>query len=531
MKVALCCIGRLENRYAVEYVEYYKSIGFDKIFIYDNNYDGEEHFEDVLQTFIDDGFVEVIDYRNKTLCQIPAYEECYNKHSNEYDWIAFFDFDEYLTFINESNIKSYLSDKIFNDYDCIHINWMYYGDNGYVKYENKPLVKRFTKPADFNVKITGNFPENNHIKSIVRGGINNLVWKSNPHSPHMNLRCCNGIGDKCDDTAFNPYNFEKCYLRHFATKTIEEWVKYRMKRGNADSTYEQFRKAVNPERFFIVNERTKEKEDILNEFLLEITPIRINNIDMFVGTHKDFKAPISNSAYKIIVGNHNITNNNNNNNLELIKCGDTNDFIDDKFYSEIYMFKNLIKMNYPFKDYVGFCHYRKYFSFLDDIPNVEEILKEYDCIVAKPIVSRFSMRQHYAINHNIEDLEIVEKIIDEKYKDYSASFKSFFKGKILIPYNMFIMRKEDFKEYVEFISNVLNDYLDVVGKDIVKRIEDNKDKYLKSFYPNNTIEYQYRIGGYLAERLTNVFMIHKFTKMKTYPVIITEDKYKQIKKE
>jgi hypothetical protein len=57
MKVALCVIGRLENQYAVEYVEYYKSLGFDKIFIYDNNHDGEEHFEDVLQTYIDDGLV------------------------------------------------------------------------------------------------------------------------------------------------------------------------------------------------------------------------------------------------------------------------------------------------------------------------------------------------------------------------------------------------------------------------------------------------------------------------------------------
>ena len=52
MNVALCTIGRLENRYAVEYVEYYKSIGFDKIFIYDNNFGNEEHFEEVLQPYL-----------------------------------------------------------------------------------------------------------------------------------------------------------------------------------------------------------------------------------------------------------------------------------------------------------------------------------------------------------------------------------------------------------------------------------------------------------------------------------------------
>ena len=36
-KVGLCVIGKKENKYAKEYVDYYKSIGFSHIFIYDNN--------------------------------------------------------------------------------------------------------------------------------------------------------------------------------------------------------------------------------------------------------------------------------------------------------------------------------------------------------------------------------------------------------------------------------------------------------------------------------------------------------------
>ena len=38
MKVALCCIGRTENQYAIEFVEWYKNLGFDKIFVYDNKH-------------------------------------------------------------------------------------------------------------------------------------------------------------------------------------------------------------------------------------------------------------------------------------------------------------------------------------------------------------------------------------------------------------------------------------------------------------------------------------------------------------
>lgn len=172
MKVALCCIGRLENQYAVEYVEYYKSIGFDKIFIYDNNHDGEEHFEDVLQSYIDDGFVTVIDYRDKEAAQLSAYNDCYSKYGDEYDWIAFFDFDEFLTLVKDKDIKSYLSH--FEGFQGVKINWMVYTDNGLVKNDGRGVLERFTTPMEYDKAVTYKFPQNYHVKSVLRGGINGL---------------------------------------------------------------------------------------------------------------------------------------------------------------------------------------------------------------------------------------------------------------------------------------------------------------------------------------------------------------------
>jgi len=45
-------------------------------------------------------------------------------NGNEYDWIAFFDFDEFLYFVdNNIVIKGYLS--TIKDFDCIHIRPYY----------------------------------------------------------------------------------------------------------------------------------------------------------------------------------------------------------------------------------------------------------------------------------------------------------------------------------------------------------------------------------------------------------------------
>jgi hypothetical protein len=135
------------------------------------------------------------------------------------------------------------------------------------------------------------------------------------------------------------------------------------------------------------------------------------------------------------------------------------------------------------------------------------------------------VKEQYKSAHNVEDLYVIGGIIADKYPQYAKIWHSFINGGVFVPYNMFIMKKEDFKEYIKFIFDILDEYVKIVGIDINKRIYDNIEKYIKRFSPNNSVEYQYRIGGYLAERLTNLFYITHFKKLGTCPVIITENKY------
>lgn len=164
---------------------------------------------------------------------------------------------------------------------------------------------------------------------------------------------------------------------------------------------------------------------------------------------------------------------------------------------------------------------------MDDIPNMDEIFEKYDAIVAKPLMYKTSVKEQYTYCHNIEDLYIIGGILADKYPEYCNAWHKFLNNKIFFPYNMFIMKRDNFKEYITFIYDVLDEYLKIVGTDIIKRIGNNVEKYLKNFSPNDTIDYQYRIGGYLAERLTNLFIITHFKKLQAYPVKITEDKYKK----
>ena len=227
MKTALGVIGRLENRYAVEWVEYYKQLGIDHIFIADNNHDGEEYFEDVLQSYIDENFVSILNYRNQLHIQEKFYTEMYNKIGNEYDWIMFFDFDEFLTLTEDKTIQDYLSRN--EKYNVICINWKAYTDNDLIYDDGRPCLERFTKSINNKEDINNTF-----VKSIIKCNINNVIF-NNAHIPtSISNNLIYGNNEFNDfigtNIMYNPINHNLAYIKHFYTKTIEEFIKYKVKK-------------------------------------------------------------------------------------------------------------------------------------------------------------------------------------------------------------------------------------------------------------------------------------------------------------
>ena len=58
-RVCLCTLGKQENRYIREFVEHYENYDVDKIYLYDNNDIEGENFEEVINDYIEKGFVEI----------------------------------------------------------------------------------------------------------------------------------------------------------------------------------------------------------------------------------------------------------------------------------------------------------------------------------------------------------------------------------------------------------------------------------------------------------------------------------------
>lgn len=273
-KVALCCIAKMENEYIRFFVEYYNNLHFDKIFIYDNNDPDGERIEDAISNYIKSGLVEIVDFRGRKVAQLAAYQDCYDKQNKEYDWIAFFDCDEFLTFTNGiEDIHVFLENKRFFPFQAIHINWMVYGDNELLDNDGRNVIERFISPIPYDTKGRyGTHLENSHVKSIIRGGLSNIVWSSTPHTPISKYyHCCTPEGKQVDlNSPFMQIDYDMLFLRHYSTKTIGEWVRNKMQRGIPDRPKDSWESLLNLDCFFYYNTPTKEKREYAEKMMKEL---------------------------------------------------------------------------------------------------------------------------------------------------------------------------------------------------------------------------------------------------------------------
>ncbi|MFI3277251.1 MAG: DUF4422 domain-containing protein [Rikenellaceae bacterium] len=171
-------------------------------------------------------------------------------------------------------------------------------------------------------------------------------------------------------------------------------------------------------------------------------------------------------------------------------------------------------------DYIGLCHYRRYFNFYKrgtsfcyytlirdeidslnlDVPNISTLFSKHDIVLAKPMVSKYSLHVGYCLSHFSKDIRIIEQIIAEKHPQYTHSVKHILHNcNRLSPYNMYIMKWSEFDKYCNWLFPIL--------KEAEARID-----------ISNYDDAQKRVYGYLAERLLNLYVYHNKMNVKYYPI-------------
>lgn len=291
-KYVVFACAKNEEGYIREWVEYYLSIGFDKVFIADNNEEGNDLQYQAVKDYVDSGIVQMFDVRGHESVQVLMYSrfcECGN-----YKWCGYFDCDEFFEMGVYNNVKDFLP--TLEEYDCISFNWVLFGPNGNVFKKEGSIRERFPNPLGPILYMK----ENVFIKSIVKGGEGRFkhCWFNGSHIP-----ACENPDIKYSIGGYNepyasktihahfPPSYKLAYIRHYYTKSYEEW-KVKAGRGWPDET-----KTLDISRYYLFNESYavpvdnflnglfidgykigREWEDRINEYSV----IKLNNEGDFV---------------------------------------------------------------------------------------------------------------------------------------------------------------------------------------------------------------------------------------------------------
>jgi len=168
-------------------------------------------------------------------------------------------------------------------------------------------------------------------------------------------------------------------------------------------------------------------------------------------------------------------------------------------------------------EYIGLCHYRRYFgrkNFFDGVEEVkhkvfqradyENLLQENDVIL--PFQRRYyieTVRSQYEHAHSARDLEQIEQIITTKFPDYLRPFRAVMNRRRLHLWNMFVMKKSLADSYCEWLFDILFTY----------------EKWMDE---NNLTDQKFRLFGFISERLLDVWLFDKNLKIVEVDAIMLE---------
>lgn len=181
-------------------------------------------------------------------------------------------------------------------------------------------------------------------------------------------------------------------------------------------------------------------------------------------------------------------------------------------------------------DYIGLCHYRRYFNFhssdtsfsdfsivkskdfqnLDlSIPDMDKLFHKYDVVISKPKTYPYSLATDYCVCQVSEDFDTLCTVVNELYPDYKEDInKVLFENNKLSHYNMVIFKWKDFDNYCKWLFDILFE--------CEKRIN-----------INNYSVVQGRIWGYMSERLLPVWIHHQKMRAKKIPIYWVVDNVEQ----
>ena len=151
-------------------------------------------------------------------------------------------------------------------------------------------------------------------------------------------------------------------------------------------------------------------------------------------------------------------------------------------------------------DYIGLCHYRRYFKTEITEENIDEIMSDCDIVLTRRITLRTNILHWYSSCLIPEDIALFHLYMNKLYNNDLAVYHNYYlKRNWINPANMFICAKDLFNDFCAWQFGIFNDLFTIIPKSPYSR--------------------ERRLMGYLGESLLPFYAFLKGLKIKEIPIV------------
>ena len=154
-------------------------------------------------------------------------------------------------------------------------------------------------------------------------------------------------------------------------------------------------------------------------------------------------------------------------------------------------------------EYVGVCHYRRFFGIDLSANTINDVLADADVLMVEPSWHVDSVYSYFAKFMGAENMTILSMVMKKRFPGYFDTLEKICDGIKFHPFNMLLCRKGLFDDYCQWMFTILEEC----------------ERYVKPAPYTNAR----RTLAYMAELLTGVYFIHRQLRIKTVPYDMIEN--------
>lgn len=239
MTSCILTVIKNEHEYLDEWIKYHLDLGIEHIFIFED-IDSDSH-KKITDKYGDKVSLESIsvvlnEEEKKYTAELKQTKKSnpqftylkkglvYIRNKYQYDWCFVIDADEFITLENDG-LENILP--LYKDYDAFIMQWKCYGSNGIIhkpNYLKKGVVETYTE------EMKG------HVPAFTPQSLSKTCYNLNTYQEkfflytHQPSKYCNFCRTNFERDRNKPI-YDKIYIRHYITKSWDEYVWKKKERG------------------------------------------------------------------------------------------------------------------------------------------------------------------------------------------------------------------------------------------------------------------------------------------------------------